>query len=71
MGIILLVYAMHIPFPQFKLPEELKIYIDNPEVVRRDQINLSSLGFIQQLVLDYDICATTHRLLEVLPSTIQ
>ena len=53
------------------MPHELTIYIDNSEVVRRGECPLPSLGVKQQLVLDYDLWATTARLLEELPCEVQ
>lgn len=40
-------------------------------MIRQGQFSLPSLGVKQQLVLDCDLWAATHRLLEVLPCTIQ
>jgi len=70
MGVLLLLYAMQIFYPHIPLPLELKIYVDNSEVVRRGARDLPSLGLKQQLVLDYNLLATTVRLLEVIPCAI-
>ena len=58
-------------FYQSSLPHEITIYIDNSEVVRRGQVTTPKLGIKQQLVLDYDLWATTERLKKVLPCKIR
>ena len=63
LGVLLILYAMHIYYPSLPLPLELTIYIDNSEVVRRGGSKVPTLGIKQQLVLDYDLWATTERLL--------
>ena len=70
-AILLLLQALHIHFPHLPLPPSLDIWIDNSEVVRRGQKHLPKLGIKQQLVLDYDMWATTHRLLQALSCKIQ
>ena len=71
MGVLLLLYGMHVYFPDLPLPQEIIIYIDNSEVVRRGASSLPPLGIKQQLVLDYDFWATTTRLLEAIPCNVQ
>lgn len=71
LGVLLLLYAMCIFYLHLPLPPELKIHIDNSEVVWRGASNLPSMCIKQQLVLYYDLWATTARLLEVIPCTIQ
>ena len=44
------------------LPAETTIFIDNAEVIRRGTHKVPRLGIKQQLVLDYDLWATTERL---------
>ena len=70
LGILLLLHAMNI-FYQESFPKEFTIYIDNSEVVRRGQNKVPTMGIKQQLVLDYDLWATTERLQEALPCLIQ
>ena len=62
---------MHVFYLTLPLPLELKIYIDNSEVVRRGGSEAPTLGIKQQLLLDYDLWATTERLLHVIPCNIQ
>ena len=70
LGILLLLHAMYI-FYQQDFPPTLTIYIDNSEVVRRGQTKVPRLGIKQQLVLDYDLWATTEQILNALPGTIK
>ena len=70
LGILLLLHAMNI-FYQESFPKEFTIYIDNSEVVRRGRNKVPTLGIKQQLVLDYDLWATTEQLQEALPCVIQ
>ena len=55
LGVLLLLYGMHVFSPDLPMPHELIIYIDNSEVVRRGGCPLPSLGVKQQLVLDFDL----------------
>ena len=71
LGIMLLIYTMQIWYAPMQLPQELQLYVDNSEVVRRDQNKIPTLGIKQQLALDYDLWATTQRLQEVLVRKIQ
>ena len=66
LGILLLLHDMNV-FYQETFPKEFTVYIDNSEVVRRGKEKVAKLGIKQQLVLDYDLWATTERLREVLP----
>ena len=61
LGILLLLYTMAV-FCQEALPHELTVFIDNSDVVRRGQRTVPKLGIKQQLVLDYNLWATTERL---------
>ena len=69
LGILLLIYAMHIHY-QMDFPPTLTIYIDNSEVVRRGKTAVPRLGIKQQLVLDYDLWATTERIITAIPCII-
>ena len=61
LGILLLIHALYIHF-ETALPAEVTIFIDNAEVIRRGTHTVPRLGTKQQLVLDYDLWATTERL---------
>ena len=71
MVILLLLCALHIHFPHLPMPSSLDIWIDNSEMVRRGKVHLPTLGIKQQLVLDYDMWATTKILLTALPYDIK
>ena len=68
--ILLLPYAMTIFYREY-FPTTPTVYIDNSEVVRREQRKFPRLGIKQQLVLDYDLWATTERILQALPCIIK
>ena len=43
LGVLLLLYGMHVYFPHLPMPNELTLYIDNSEVVRRGECPLPHL----------------------------
>ena len=49
----------------------MMVLIDNAELVRRGKEMVPRLGIKQQLVLDYDLWATTERLQEALKCNIK
>ena len=69
LGILIFLQAMTI-FYQETFPQEFIVYIDNSEVVRRGRQMAPKMGIKQQLVLDYDLWATTDRLQAALPCVI-
>ena len=70
-AILLLFYPLHICYPNSPFPKRLGIGIDNSELVRRGSIVVTKLEIKQQLVLDYDLLATTQQLLKDLLSKIE
>lgn len=64
LAILLLLYALYNHFLNLPLPPSLDIWIDNSEVVRRGSTSVPKLGIKQQLLLDYDLWATTQRILK-------
>ena len=58
LGILFFLHALSIFYPH-DLPKTLTVHIDNSEVVRRGKEKVPRLGIKQQLVLDYDLWATT------------
>ena len=70
LGILLLLHALYIYF-EADFPVDMTIFIDNAEVIRRGTKKVPKLGIKQQLVLDYDLWATTERLQAELICNIQ
>ena len=67
--ILLLLHGIYIHFIE-NLPSKLTVLIDNTEVVRRGSTKVPRLGIKQQLLLDYNLWATTEWLREALPCTL-
>ena len=66
---MLLLYAMKLFYVRLALITGITFFIDNSEMVRRRRTKVPTLGAKRQLVLDYDLWATTQRLQEVLECT--
>ena len=71
LGILFLLYAMHIFYTPLTLSHSITVFIDNAEVIQRGIDPTPTLRVHQQLVLDYDLWEATKRLEKILPCTIK